>query len=276
MPVSGVVLPATTGVEAYAKTASKLSAKKLTMTDADKSYTIKLTTSVKKSKINWEATISAKTAESAEPCISMKISNNKKKVTVTPLRDGKGTIICTVGGKKLKCAYTVKLPVQVVSHFGDLNNYLLINANSGVGSQQSVSFGQLKTSDASCTVYGYHNNDNLISFDISGFYNDTSDYFTVSFDLTGDGNVSNVIIHERVGIQNIYKATMTSRKASAFKKGCKTVNFYTEIEPGASQYLSSCESMAQKCFDESLQCINQYLTSNFSYGLQNIGFVNYK
>lgn len=34
--------------------------------------------------------------------------------------------------------------------------------------------------------------------------------------------------------------------------------------------------MAQKCFDESLQCINQYLTSNFSYGLQNIGFVNYK
>lgn len=263
-------------IDAYAKNTAKLSKKNLKMTDAGKKYTIKLTTSVKKSKINWEATINAKTAESAEPCISMKISKNKKKVDITPLRDGDGTIICTVGGKKLKCSYTVMLPEKIVSRFSDFADYLQINGRGNIGNQQSVEFGQIKTSDAACTIYGYYKNSNLVSFDVTGFYNNTSDYFTVSFDLSGDGKVSNVIIHERVGTQNIYKATITSRKADAFKKGCRSVDFYTEIESGASQYLSSCESMAQKCFDESLQSINQYLTSNFSYSLQNIGFVNYK
>ena len=263
-------------IDAYAKNTAKLSKKNLKMTDAGKKYTIKLTTSVKKSKINWEATINAKTAESAEPCISMKISKNKKKVDITPLRDGEGTIICTVGGKKLKCLYTVMLPKKIVSRFSDFADYLQINGRGNIGNQQSVEFGQIKTSDAACAIYGYYKNSNLVSFDVTGFYNNTSDYFTVSFDLSGDGKVSNVIIHERVGTQNIYKATITSRKADAFKKGCRSVDFYTEIESGASQYLSSCESMAQKCFDESLQSINQYLTSNFSYSLQNIGFVNYK
>lgn len=83
-------------------------------------------------------------------------------------------------------------------------------------------------------------------------------------------------ISERVGHEDIYKASITSREASAFKKGCKTVNFYTEIQPGAPQYLDSCEAMARKNFDVSLQCIDQYLNNTLGCGVQNIGFVNYK
>lgn len=260
--------------EAASKTA-KLSKTSLTMTDSTKSYTIKLTTSVKKSKISWKASIKAGTAEGAEPCISMKVSKDKKKVTVIPLRNGKGTITCIAGNKTLKCSYTVKFPAPVESKFDNLTEYLLINGVDSNG-DRIKDFGKLSASNATCSVYGYYLGSNSIRFDIAGSYNDTSDYFTVSFFISRDGNVSDVKITERVGHVDIYKASVTSRAASAFTKGCKKVNFYTEIQPGATQYLDSCESMAQKNFDISLQCIDQYLNNTLGYGVRNIGFINYK
>lgn len=275
VPVSGAELPKLAGIEAYAKTSDKLSKKSLTMTDAGKKYILKLTTSAKKSKISWKVSIKAGTSEAAEPCIDMKVSGNRKKVTITPLRNGKGTITCIVGAKKLKCPYTVKFPNTVVSKFDNLTEYLQINGVSSNG-DTIKDFGQISTSGATCSVYGYYLGSDRVRLDIGGSYDNTSDYFTVSFFISRDGNVSDVKITERVGHVDIYKASITSREAKAFRKGCKTVKFYTEIQPGASQYLDSCEAMAQKNFDVSLQCIDQYLNNTLGYGVQNIGFVNYK
>ena len=272
--ISGCILQVSSLVTAYGKTTSKLSRRSLTMTQASKSYTLKLKTNDKKPKVSWKATIKAENAEDAEPCIRMSVSGNKKSVKITPLRDGKGTIICTVGKKKLKCPYTVELPVTVVSHYSDLTNYLDMNGTVS-GSDRIKNFGDFTTSDARGAVYGYFMGPDMMRFDVSGSYNDTSDYYTVSFYIGSDGNVSNVAVRERVGAQEIYKASITSRAASAFKKGCKNINFYTEIQPGATQYMSSCEEMSQKCFDEALQCVRAAIAP-LGYDLPSIGFVNYK
>ena len=275
VPICGADLTEPNAVDAYAKAADKLSKKSIKMTDAWKSYTLKLTTSAKKSKINWKATIKAGTAEGAEPCINMKVSGNRKKVTITPLRDGQGTIVCIVGKKKLKCTYTVKFPAQVVSHFSELADYLEINGYNS-GGVPVKEFGEFNVADAKSTVYGYFEGRDSIRFDVGGAYNDTSDYFNVTFHVRSNGQVTDISVRERVSSQDIYKATISSRSADAFTKGCKNVNFYTTLEPGVSQSLDSCESLAQKSFDVALRSVDQCLQKNFSYGIQNIGFVNYK
>ncbi len=262
-------------IDAYAKNTAKLSKKNLKMTDAGKKYTIKLTTSAKKPQINWSSTIKAGTAEGAEPCISMKVSSNKKKVTVTPLRNGQGTIVCSIGKKKLKCSYTVKFPEQITSHFSELADYLEINGYNS-GGVRVKEFGDFNVSDAKCTVYGYYEGRDSIRFDVGGTYDNTSDYFNVTFHVLSNGQVNDVSVRERVGSQDIYQASITLRAASAFSKGCKNIDFYTTLEPGASQSLDSCSSLAKKNFDVVLRSVDQCLRTNFGYGVQNIGFVNYK
>lgn len=263
------------GTSVYAKSTDRLSKTKITMTDTSKTYTLKLISKAKKSKIKWESNVKADNAEAAGQNISLKVSTDKKKVSITPLKSGKGQIVCTVGKKKLICSYTVNLPEKVDSHFSDVVDYLQINSVNAVGTD-NLNFGEIQLSNAYTNVYGYYEGESRMRFDVGGGYTGTSDYFTATFYVDNSGKVTDVVIRERAGSTYIYKATRASAKAASIKKGCKSITFSTIPEPGVTQTSDTCNTLAQRVFDVALQSVNQALVNKLGYGISSIGFTNYK
>ena len=88
-------------VQAYAKSAPKLSVDQYsvkTMT-GEKNYTISLK-GAGKNKVKW----TVKTDKGFDGPILKVVKKNKKKIVVTPLKNGTGTIVCKVGKKRLQCS----------------------------------------------------------------------------------------------------------------------------------------------------------------------------
>lgn len=106
-------------VQAYAKSAPKLSVDQYsvkTMT-GEKNYTISLK-GAGKNKVKW----TVKTDKGFDGPILKVVKKNKKKIVVTPLKNGTGTIVCKVGKKRLQCSYDVYLKEKTEAEDKNLSN----------------------------------------------------------------------------------------------------------------------------------------------------------
>ena len=101
-----IISPVFATINADAKSSPKLSVseyKTKYMTEK-KNYKIKLS-NAGKSKVTWKV----KKAKGISSPVLKVVSKNKKGITVAPLRNGDGTIVCKVGKKRLECFYSVYL-----------------------------------------------------------------------------------------------------------------------------------------------------------------------
>lgn len=71
-----------------------------------------------KNKVEW----TVKTDKGFDGPILKVVKKNKKKIVVTPLKNGTGTIVCKVGKKRLQCSYDVYLKEKTEAEDKNLSN----------------------------------------------------------------------------------------------------------------------------------------------------------